>query len=320
MGGGLGRIKERLVEQCCGALCNLSCENDLMRIKLGDLGACGLFTAVCRCSDIHSPSQKRILEQACAAIGNICKRNRSNRCKMSAVYGPETLVHVLGRARMAGPDADAVAQQALRAAANVVMRNEENQERLADAGGCQHLVQYCLATRDDAVLRWVLAALGALAQDEVIKYRLVNEGALAAAAAAESSARSEETREALKRLAGQLPLPTPVLSSVILKEEDEEVYLEAADGSWLPARTSLIYDCAGAVTSLSARFVQHCRALGHEIKDVHVAQAGDGIDRRKSPPGLTRIRIKVRDRSVTVDANLNGSHEHDMLLGPVSDE
>ena len=318
LGGGVVGIKERLVEQCCGALCNLSCENDLMRIKLGELGACGLLTAVCRLCDMQTPSQKRILEQACAAIGNICKRNRSNRCKMSAVYGPETLVQVLGRARLAGPDADAVATQALRAAANVAMRNEENQQRLADAGCCQHLVQYCFAVRDDALLNWVLAALGALAQDEVIKYRLVNEGALAAAAAAENSARSQETKEALKRLAAQLPLPTPVLGSVILKEEDEEVYLEADDDTWVPARSSLLYDRAGAVTSLSARFVQHCRSLGHQIKDVHAANAGDGIDRRKSPPGLTRIRLKVRDRSVTVDADLNSSQEHDILLGPVS--
>ena len=42
------RIKERLVEQCCAALCNLSCENDLMRIKLGELDACHLLTSVCR--------------------------------------------------------------------------------------------------------------------------------------------------------------------------------------------------------------------------------------------------------------------------------
>ena len=34
--------------QCCAALCNLSFENELLRIRLGDLGACEMFTAVCQ--------------------------------------------------------------------------------------------------------------------------------------------------------------------------------------------------------------------------------------------------------------------------------
>jgi hypothetical protein len=44
----------------------------------------------------------------------------------------------------------------VRAVSNVVIRNEENQQRFADAGGCQHLIHYCLSTRSDALLRWVL--------------------------------------------------------------------------------------------------------------------------------------------------------------------
>lgn len=59
-----------------------------------------------------------------------------------------------------------------------------------------------------------------------------------------------------------------------------------------------------------------CHALGQKIKDVYTAEQGDMIDRRKSPAGLMRIRIQVRDRSVTIDASLNGSHEEDIVLGP----
>jgi hypothetical protein len=56
-GMGAVRMKERLLEQCCAALCNLSCENDLLRIKLGELGACELFTSVVRLCDLHRTSQ-----------------------------------------------------------------------------------------------------------------------------------------------------------------------------------------------------------------------------------------------------------------------
>jgi len=40
------------------------------------------------------------------------------------------------------------------------------------------------------------------------------------------------------------------------------------------------------------------------------------FDLRKSPPGLTRIRIQIRERSVTIDAALNGGHQEDFILGP----
>jgi hypothetical protein len=56
-GMGAVRMKERLLEQCCAALCNLSCENDLLRIKLGELGACELFISVVRLCDMHRASQ-----------------------------------------------------------------------------------------------------------------------------------------------------------------------------------------------------------------------------------------------------------------------
>ena len=177
-------------------------------------------------------------------------------------------------------------------------------------------VQYCFATRDDAILRWVLVALGALAQDEVMRYRLVNDGALAAAAAAEASAASAETKEALKRLTAQLPLPIPVLGSVILKEVGEDVCVQSSCDTWMQAATSRIYNHPGTVTSLSAKFVQRCTSQGLQIKDLHTAEQEDHIDRRKSPPGLMRIRIKVRDRSVTIDVALNGSHEEDLIFGP----
>ena len=179
-------------------------------------------------------------------------------------------------------------------------------------------MQYCFATRDDALLRWVLVALGALAQDEVMRYRLVNDGALAAAAAAEASAASDETKVAVKRLTALLPLPIPVLGSVILKEVGEDVCVQCSDDSWVQAASSRIYNHPGTVTSLSANFVQRCSTQGLKIKDLHTAEQGDHMDviRRKSPPGLMRARIKVRDQSVTIDVALNGSHEEDLILGP----
>ena len=177
-------------------------------------------------------------------------------------------------------------------------------------------MHYCFATRDDALLRWVLVALGALAQDEVMRYRLVNDGALAAAAAAEASAASDETKVAVKKLTALLPLPIPVLGSVILKEVGEDVCVQSSDDSWVQAASSRIYNHPGTVTSLSANFMQRCSTQGLKIKDLHTAEQGNHIDRRKSPPGLMRVRIKVRDRSVTIDVALNGSHEDDLILGP----
>ena len=320
-GGGGSRMKERLVEQCCGALCNLSCENDALRIKLGELGACELLVSVCHhCShDMRSRSHQRILEQACAVIGNMCKRNRLNRQRLSAIHGPETLCYVLSRCLSIGHEADDVALQALRAVSNMVMRNEENQHRFADAGGCQHLVQFCFATQMDKMLRWVLVTLVALAQDELLRYRLVNEGALAAAAAAERSAGSVDTKEALKSLMALLPLPTSVLSSVILSEVDEDVSVQATDDAWVPAATTRICNHPGTNTSLSTKFVEHCQRVGQGIKDVqlHAAQGDDMIDRQKIPAGLTRIRVKVRQGCpVTIDVTLDGSHEEDIILGP----
>ena len=47
--------QERVVGQCCAALCNLSFENESLRIKLGDLGACEMFTAVCQRCQPHGP-------------------------------------------------------------------------------------------------------------------------------------------------------------------------------------------------------------------------------------------------------------------------
>ena len=52
--------QERVVGQCCAALCNLSFENELLRIKLGDLGACEMFTAVCQRCHPHRHPQKRM--------------------------------------------------------------------------------------------------------------------------------------------------------------------------------------------------------------------------------------------------------------------
>lgn len=158
-----------LVEQTSGALCNVSFENDAERVKLGDLGACELFTRICQQCDPASSRHKRVLEQACAALGNISKKNRTNRMKIGQCGGPEALVHVLSRTLQAGPDGDRIAMQAMRAVGNVLMRNEENQERFAEAGGCKNLVQYCFATRNDTMLRWLVTALTPLAEHELIR-------------------------------------------------------------------------------------------------------------------------------------------------------
>lgn len=310
-----GRIEgasAELVEQCCAALCNLSFENDAHRVKLGELGACELFAKICQTCDISRPEDRGILEQACAGMGNICKKNRSNRIRIGACHGPETLAAVLIRTLILGSEGDAVAMQALRAVANVVMRNEENQERFTEAGGCRQLVQYCFATRDDAMLRWVLGALTALASHELIRYRLVNEGVLAAVAGAVRSAGSGDTKQAAARLTEMLPLPTPVVGSVILKEFGEEVSVQCYDNSWVRGATARIRSEPGTVTALSALFVQ---ALRYEVKDVNLAEGGDATYRRRSPVGLTRIMLRVRDKEVSIDADLNGPGPEDIVIG-----
>ncbi|EKX50622.1 hypothetical protein GUITHDRAFT_135246 [Guillardia theta CCMP2712] len=312
----VGKIEEEALEQCCGALCSLSFENDGHRVKLGDLGACETFARICQICDVSVVSHHRILEQACAGIGNFCKRNRMNRMRMGGCMGPETLVSVLTRTLVLGQEADAVALQALRAVSNVVMRNEENQERFADAGGCRQLVQYCFATRHDGILRWVLVALGALAQHELIRYKLVNEGAMAAVSGAERSCSTAETKEAAKRVVALLPPPAPVglqvRGSIILKDEDEEVFVQCRDGCWVKGNKVVIKNAADCFTSLSSRFVQ---SLHFEINDLNHSE-GDGTDRRRSPAGLHRIRLKVRDREISIDAALDGKHAEDIVIGP----
>ena len=46
--------------------------------------------------------------------------------------------------------------------------------------------------------------------------------------------------QALKRLTASLPLPTPVLGSVILKEVGEDVSVQCLDDAWVPGNNDVL--------------------------------------------------------------------------------
>lgn len=303
-----------VLEQCGAALCNLSFEHDGMRDTLGELGACRLLSDMCHACRAEMPSHRPVLQQACAALGNICKKNRNNRIRMEECAGAEHLARVLATTIAVGPTADAVALQAVRAVGNVVMKNEENQDAFARAGGPKVLIKYCFATRDDAMLRWVLAAVAALATHDLIRYQLVSEhGALAAVARAQAHASSRDTLDAAERALDLLPPPTPMLGGEILREVGESVAVECLDGAWTKAHTVVVRSQAGVATALSSRFSQ---GLLCPVKDLELVEGSDGRERRKCPAASTRIRLRVRDREVTVDAILDGPGPEDVTIGP----
>lgn len=118
-----GELNEAMTEGAVGqllaAICNLTFENDVSRIRVGQAGACQALVELLRRQREQS---EEVTRQACAVVGNICKKNRTNREEIGSWGGCELLTDVIR-----GSPSEETAVQAVRAIGNVAMRMPENQ-------------------------------------------------------------------------------------------------------------------------------------------------------------------------------------------------